>query len=181
MHQLAQINIARAVAPLDDPRLADFVAQLDEINTLAESSPGFVWRLKDDNGLSSSYVKAYDDPNMLVNMSVWASVESLYQFTYKSNHMNVFRERRNWFEAPSKPHLVMWWIPAGHIPTVEEAKERLALLERLGPTAEAFTFKQIFPPPPALHAVAGSPTDSSSSTRDERRLRKNSWMSSNSE
>jgi Domain of unknown function (DUF3291) len=147
MFHLAQINIARALAPLDDPLLADFVAQLDEINALAERSPGFVWRLTGENGASSSYVRAFDDPRMLINMSVWDSIHALYEYAYKSDHMKVFRDRRKWFEPSSTPSVVLWWIPAGHIPTIAEAVERLEMLERLGPTPEAFTFRQQFPPP----------------------------------
>jgi hypothetical protein len=150
MFHLAQINVARALAPLDAPLLADFVAQLDAINALAEASPGFVWRLQGDDGASSSYVRAYDDPAMLINLSVWESIESLYTFAYKSEHMNVFRDRRKWFEAPSTAYAALWWIPAGHIPTTEEAVDRLETLKRLGPTPEAFTFKQQFPPPAAI-------------------------------
>jgi hypothetical protein len=144
-HHLAQYNVARLVAPLDDPRLADFVAGLARINTLGDRSPGFVWRLKTEDGTSTS-VRVGDDDRVLVNFTVWESVEALFEYTYRSDHAGVFRRRREWFEPPSQPYLVLWWIPAGHIPTLEEAEARLTHLRTHGPTAHAFTFKQRFAP-----------------------------------
>ncbi len=143
---LAQLNIARAIAPLDSPPLADFVAALDRINALAEASPGFGWRLVGDGG-NATDVRVGDDPDVIVNMSVWASVEALFEFTYRSGHIEVMRRRREWFEASSGPYMVLWWIPAGHVPTVDEAMARLAHLRAHGPTAHAFTFKQRFAAP----------------------------------
>lgn len=143
---LAQYNVARLVAPLDDPSVAGFVSELDRINTLGDRSPGFVWRLKTADGTSTS-VRVNDDDRLLVNFTVWESVEALFEYTYHSDHADVFRGRRQWFEHPSEPYLVLWWIGAGHIPSLEEAEARLAHLRAHGPTAEAFTFKQRFEPP----------------------------------
>lgn len=144
---LAQLNVARAQAPLDDPSMADFVAQLDAVNALAERSPGFVWRLQGDSGQSSSYLQFFSDPALLVNLTVWESVESLYAYTYRSDHVAVFRQRKQWFEPHGGVYLVLWWVPAGHIPTMEEANERLEHLREHGAMAFAFTFRQQFPPP----------------------------------
>ena len=143
---LAQLNVARAVAPLDSPQLADFMAALDRINALAEASPGFVWRLVGDGG-NATDVRASDDPNFLVNMSVWRDAEALFDFTYRSGHVEIMRQRRRWFEAPGGPAVVLWWIEAGRTPTVDEALARLAHLAAHGPTAHAFTFKQRFAAP----------------------------------
>ncbi len=145
-HHLAQFNIARAIAPLDDPVLADFMARLDEINALAEESPGFVWRLESDSG-NATDIRAYDDPRMLINMSVWDSLNSLFDYVYMSGHSKVMARRREWFERFDGPYVVLWWVPAGHRPTLQEAQDRLAHLERHGPSAQAFTFKQRFPAP----------------------------------
>jgi heme-degrading monooxygenase HmoA len=145
---LAQLNIGRGIAPLNDPAMAEFVAAIPEFNALAEASPGFVWRLKDESGASSSYVRAYDDERMLLNLSVWESVDALRAYTYASAHRQIFSRRKEWFEPHQGPYLVMWWVPAGHVPTVEEALERLAQLAAHGPTPQAFTFKESFTPPP---------------------------------
>ena len=143
-HQLAQINIARLLAPLHDPQIADFVAQLDEINEVAEKAPGFVWRLKSDSG-NATDVPYSDDPFVIVNMSVWESIEALKQFTYQSRHLQVFRSRRNWFEKMSAPHYCLWWVPSGHVPTVVEGRERLQHYAQRGSTPEAFWFSEPFP------------------------------------
>jgi hypothetical protein len=148
-YHLAQINIARMVAPLDDPLMAGFVAQLDVINAVADASPGFVWRLQTDEG-NATAINAFDDDRLLINMSVWESIEALHQYTYCSAHSGVFKDRKKWFEPHDAPHIALWWIPAGHIPTPQEGKERLGLLHRNGPTPEAFTFKQPFPSPDAI-------------------------------
>jgi hypothetical protein len=145
-YHLAQYNVARLVAPLDDPLIADFVAALDRVNQLGDRSPGFVWRHQTAEGNSTS-IRVRGDPLILINFSVWENAESLFEFTYRSDHAEVYRRRREWFEAPVEAHLVLWWIPAGHEPTVEEAEHRLDYLRAHGPTAEAFTFKQRFPPP----------------------------------
>lgn len=146
-YHLAELNIGRIVGDTpDDPRLAEFMDALDKINALAEASPGFVWRLQDDSGNATS-ITAFDDPRMLLNLSVWDSVEALAAFAYKSNHAAFLARRREWFEALQGPDLVLWWVPAGHIPTIEEAKERLDRLISNGPTPEAFTFRERFPAP----------------------------------
>jgi hypothetical protein len=144
--QLAQLNIARALAPMDDPLMAEFVARLDEVNALADSSPGFVWRLQDESGNATS-IQAFDDPRLLANMSVWESLEALFSYVYRSDHTKVLARRREWFEMPNGPQLVLWWVPSGHRPDLAEAKSRLERLTRDGPTADAFTFKKHFPPP----------------------------------
>lgn len=145
-YQLAQINIARLKAPLDDPQIEDFVIALDPINMLAEASRGFVWRLQTEEGNATS-VQAFDDEWLIVNMSVWESLESLKHFTYKTGHVEYVRRRRDWFEKLETPVLALWWIPEGHIPTTEEAKQKLEYLEAHGETAVAFTFRKPFPPP----------------------------------
>jgi len=143
---IAQFNVARALAPTDSPLLAPFMAQLDTINELAERSPGFVWRLKGDSG-NATDIQIGDDPLFLVNFSVWTSIDALFDFVYRSAHQGVMASRRQWFERPTEAHLVMWWIPAGHVPTTSEGLARLEQLRKLGPTPEAFVFKQRFPPP----------------------------------
>jgi len=143
---IAQFNTARALAPLDDPRLAEFVARLDEINALAERSPGFVWRLQDDSG-NATAIRPFADPRRLVNLSLWESIEALFDYAYKSAHREVLRQRKQWFEYPSGPHLVLWWCPAGARPTVDEAQARLEHLADHGPSAHAFTFKDRFAAP----------------------------------
>jgi hypothetical protein len=144
---IAEINVARLLAPLDDPRLADFVAQLDAVNAEAEGSDGFVWRLKSDGGGASSYLRPFEDDRLIVNISVWESIQTLHRFVYRARgHAAVYRARRLWFSPVATP-MAMWWIEVGRIPTIEEAKERLSLLERTGPTPDAFTFKSPFPHP----------------------------------
>ncbi|MBA2279825.1 MAG: DUF3291 domain-containing protein [Actinomycetota bacterium] len=141
--ELAQINVARLLQPLDHPDTAGFVEGLDPINELADGSPGFVWRLQTDEGNATS-VRAYDDPLMIVNVSVWTSVEALADFTYRSAHAGILRHRRSWFEKPAGPILVLWWIPAGHRPPPEEGIARLAHLTAHGPTPTAFTLRERF-------------------------------------
>ena len=145
--ELAQLNIAVMKAPLESPGMADFVANLDRINALAESSPGFVWRLQTEEG-DATALRPFGD-NMLVNMSVWRDVEALQDYAYKSAHADIMRRRKEWFERMADAYMVLWWIPEGHRPDVAEATARLDLLRRIGPTAEAFTFRQSFPPPSA--------------------------------
>jgi heme-degrading monooxygenase HmoA len=144
---LAQMNIGRVRGPLNDPIMADFVAQLDSINALAEASPGFVWRLQGDGGESSSYLRAYPDPLLLVNLTVWESPEALHAYTYRSDHAAVFRRRKEWFKPSERPTAVLWWLPAGQLPSIEDGKTRLEHLWAHGPTPFAFTFRQQFPQP----------------------------------
>jgi len=143
---IAQLNVGRALASLDDAVMADFMNWLDEINALAERSPGFVWRLQGDNGNNTS-LKVSNDPLFIVNLSVWSSIETLSDFTYRSDHKTVFKRRHEWFERLGRPNTVLWWQPAGVTPTAEEALARLDRLTALGPTPEAFTFKEPFPAP----------------------------------
>jgi hypothetical protein len=143
---VAQLNIARAIAPTDSPALAEFMAALDRINAIADAADGFVWRLIGDGG-NSTDVRHGDDPLLLVNMSVWRDVEALFAYVYKTGHTEVMRRRREWFEAPAAAYQVLWWIPAGHVPTVDEAMARLEHLRAHGPTPHAFTFKQRFAAP----------------------------------
>jgi hypothetical protein len=146
---LAQVNIARMNAPLDSPEMAGFVARIDEINALADASPGFVWRLQTgttDAGATGTYLRPYDDDRILFNLSVWRTVEDLRAYAYRSVHAEIMRRRHEWFGKMSRSILALWWIRSGHVPSVEEAKERLVHLEQNGPTPAAFTFKALFPP-----------------------------------
>lgn len=142
-YQLAQLNIAQLLAPLDSPQLQDFVDNLDRINTLAEQSQGYIWRLQTEEGDATALRPFGDD--VIVNLSVWQDIESLYQFVYKTAHTEIMSRRREWFER-MQTYMVLWWIPAGHQPSVEEAKQRLDLLQAQGASAEAFTFKKPFSP-----------------------------------
>ena len=145
-YHLAQINIARLLAPIDDPMIQDFVDNLDPINALADQAPGFVWRLQTDDG-NATDIQVSDDPLLIVNMSVWEDVSTLKAYTYQSDHVKIMRRRKEWFEKMRGMSMVMWWIPKGHTPTPQEAMEKLAYLEEHGETAVAFTFKTPFPPP----------------------------------
>jgi hypothetical protein len=145
---LAQANIARMRGPLPDPVMEGFRSQLERINALADRSPGFVWRMQSEEG-DATAIRAFDDPLILFNMSVWESLETLHAYVYRSDHVGPLRGRRAWFEPMSGPSLVLWWIPAGRTPTVEEAREKLELLRALGPNPAAFTFRQPFPAPGA--------------------------------
>ena len=145
--EIAQLNVGRAVAPLDEAPMAGFMARLDEINALAERSPGFVWRLKGDSGNNTDYKVDGGDPLFIINLSVWASLDELHAFTYRSDHREVFARRYDWFERRTVPNTVIWWQPAGTIPDVQDALRRLAVLAHEGPSPEAFTFKARFPPP----------------------------------
>ena len=144
LHHLAQINIARLAAPLDDPRISGFVAELAPVNALADRAPGFVWRLQSDSG-NATDIAYNDDPFVIVNMSVWESVDALRAFTYQSPHLKVFRQRAQWFEKSDLPTYCLWWVPAGHIPTVAEGRERLEHYRTHGPTPYAFWFQRLFP------------------------------------
>jgi len=143
---LAQFNIARAVASLDSPELEEFVNALARINALADAAPGFVWRLAGSSD-SAPAAAAASDPRLLLNLSVWQSPDALFDYVYKSAHTEVMVRRRQWFEKPAQAHQVLWWVPAPHRPTLEEAMERLEQLRQHGPSPVAFTFKQRFPAP----------------------------------
>lgn len=156
-HHLAQLNIARMRAPLDDPLMADFVALLDPVNALAEASPGFVWRLVGEGESDATSLRPFG-PDWIVNLTVWADVEALWNFSYRTDHLDLVRRRRSWFHLPKEAHMVLWWLPAGHLPSVEEAAERLARLREHGPTPEAFTFGTRFPAPEAAPAAPAAPS-----------------------
>ncbi len=144
-YQIAQVNIGRIKAQLDDPVMAGFVTRLDEINALADRSPGFVWRLQTSEG-NATYLRPYADDRLLLNMSVWETVEALKNYVYRTVHAELLRQRSQWFEKFSAAYTALWWVPAGHIPGVDEARKRLEHLEAHGPTQFAFTFKELFPP-----------------------------------
>lgn len=144
-YHIAQINIGRMLAPIDNPVMAEFVAQLPAINALADSTPGFVWRLQTESGDATS-IKAYDDL-IIVNMSVWESVESLREYAYRSAHTGVLKYRAKWFEKFAGPYMALWWIPTGHVPSPQEGQARLEYLREHGETAYAFSFKNIYPKP----------------------------------
>jgi hypothetical protein len=141
---IAQVNIARMNAPLDDPIMAGFVARLDDINALADRSPGFVWRLQSPAG-NATYLRPYDDDRILFNLSVWQTIDQLKQYVYHSAHAELLRQRREWFEKFTGVYVAVWWVPAGHRPSVDEAKKRLAHLDAHGPAPFAFTFRQTYP------------------------------------
>jgi hypothetical protein len=151
---IAQMNVGTVRYPTDDPRIAEFMNRLDEINALADASPGFVWRLQSSQGNATDIILT-EDPLFLVNMSVWETVEALFDFVYRSSHQGVMARRREWFERPSGPYQVLWWVPAGTTPTAQHGLERLRHLERNGATPYAFTFRQKFAPP----GVAGPAED----------------------
>jgi hypothetical protein len=150
--QLAQLNIGELKAPLDSPQLKDFVDNLDRINALAESSPGFVWRLKGDGNDATSLRPLGD--NIIVNMSVWRDVNSLRDYVYKSAHVEIMKRRREFFSRMSNAYLALWWIPVGHEPTVAEAVAKLEHLRKHGPSAEVFTFGEAFAAPDSNNAGA---------------------------
>jgi heme-degrading monooxygenase HmoA len=147
-NHLAQLNIARLVAPIDSQQLADFVALLPSINALAERSPGFVWRMTAEGAHDATSLRPYE-PDIAVNLSVWESVEALRAFTYRSAHLAPMRRRREWFAPLGRNHLVLWWVTAGHLPDFAEAKARLELLDRIGSGPEAFTLREPYCQPQA--------------------------------
>jgi Domain of unknown function (DUF3291) len=151
-YHLAQFNIARILVEFDHPIMRDFVANLDPINAIAERSPGFVWRLQTDAG-NATAVRPYNDNRIAINLSVWTDLESLRAFTYDGDHVAIMRRRREWFEHMTDAFIVLWWVPAGHIPPVHEAVARLEHLRQHGSTAHAFTFREPFPPPDAPSVV----------------------------
>lgn len=145
-YQLAQLNLAKFRLPIEDPVNADFVNNLDAVNAIAEAHPGFVWRLKGE-GNDAMDLQAYDDPKIISNLSVWTDLESLLDFVYKEDaHKNIMRRRREWFDK-MEFFLVLWWVEAGQIPTLTQSIEKLELLEKTEPSAEAFTFRDHYPAP----------------------------------
>lgn len=157
-HHLAQLNVGRLRAAADSPVVAEFMAALDPINALAEASPGFVWRFQTDEG-NATAVKAFDDDLLILNMSVWESVEALADYVYRSDHTSFLRRRREWFEKTDIPPVTMWWVPAGHVPTVAEALARMEHLQANGPSPFAFSFRQPYAAPDADGAAQAQPAD----------------------
>ena len=149
-YQLAQLNIATMKAPLESPSMADFVANLQRINALAEASPGYVWRLQDEAGDATAFRPFGED--VLVNLSVWRDVQALSDYVYTSAHTEMLKRRQEWFSKVDAAHMVLWWVPEGHLPSVQEAFERLELLRKQGASAQAFSFRQAFAPPVACEA-----------------------------
>jgi hypothetical protein len=141
---LVHFNFAMAKQPLDHPDMAGFTSQLDAINRLAESSPGFIWTPAD--GEAGDAVAVFGSPRVLANMSTWRSIDDLRRFTYEGRHGLALRRRRDWFDAPAGPAYVLWWVPTGHRPNWEEAKARLTHLAAHGPAPHAFTFQRAFGP-----------------------------------
>ncbi|WP_394154385.1 DUF3291 domain-containing protein [Vibrio maritimus] len=143
--KLAQLNIALSKYPLDAPEIKDFVDNLDLVNGIAEESDGFVWRLKDESGDATS-IQLFDDPNMIVNMSVWESVDTLKNFMFRTHHRDFMRRKSEWFHRLDEDSYVLWWVTDDHVPTTEEALERLEHLRKNGESPYAFTFKSYYTP-----------------------------------
>ncbi len=146
-YELAQLNIALLKDSLESPLLADFVANLVRINALAEEAPGFVWRLETEEGDATALRPIGDD--IIVNMSVWKDMASLHNYVYRSAHAKIMSRRKEWFHHMKEAYSVLWWVPVGHRPEVEEALARLNALREHGPHADAFTFRKPFPAPDA--------------------------------
>src|SRR5205085_11097296 len=144
-YHLAQVNIPRMRDPLDSAMMEGFVARIEEINALADTSPGFVWRLQTDEG-NATYLRPYDDDRLIFNFSLWETIDALRHYVYKTAHAELLRQRREWFEQFKGSYLALWWVPAGHIPGIDEAKKRLAHIEEHGPSQFAFTLKESFQP-----------------------------------
>jgi hypothetical protein len=142
---LAQLNVAHLLAPLDTPQIADFVAGLEPVNALADAAPGFVWRLKGGEGPTDTVQHDYGD-RLLINFSVWESRQTLWNFVYRTAHLEYLQRRREWFQRVAVPYSVMWWIPAGRTPGLDEGMARLESLRTHGPTSHAFTFKDFYEP-----------------------------------
>ena len=145
-YHIAQVNIGRVRGPLDGPQMAGFMSRLDDLNAVADHSPGFVWRLQTNEG-NATYFRPYpEDDRILLNMSVWESIETLRHYVYHTAHAELLKHRHEWFEKFAGTYAALWWVPAGHIPGIDEAKKRIAHLDTHGPTQFAFTFKTAFPP-----------------------------------
>ena len=142
-YHLAQLNIGRVLGTMDSEIMHGFASRLDEINAMADAAEGFVWRLQTEEGNATS-IHVFDDDMLLINMSVWESIEALHNYTYKTMHAELLRDRKQWFSQLGKPHMVLWWIEAGHIPTTDEAKAKLEMLTQQGATPLAFNFTKRF-------------------------------------
>ena len=148
-YQLAQLNVGRLRAPADAPEIAEFMAALPAVNALADAAPGFVWRLVADYAENATAIQAFDDKLIIINMSVWESLESLRDYVFATDHVSYLRRRREWFERMDEAYAVLWWVPAGYRPGIDDAVAKLRLLRAQGPGAEAFTFREPLPPPGA--------------------------------
>ena len=158
-YHLAQLNVGTARAPIDSPELAGFMAGIEPVNAIADAAPGFVWRLEDGDGPGATALRPRG-PDCMVNMSVWESLEALRDFVYRNGpHLDFMRRRREWFHRMTEQHLVLWWVPAGHIPSLDEALSRLDQLEREGPSPEAFTFREPYAAPGTSPAPAARDHD----------------------
>lgn len=170
---LAQLNVAHPRYPTDDPGMAEFMAALDHINALADASPGFVWRLVDDSGANATSLRHPLLEGSMVNLSVWQDRDSLRNYVYRSGHLDYLRRRNEWFRRSDGPFLVLWWVPAGHIPSLDEAVDRLLRLRRDGSTPSAFTFRDSFSyggaPPVVSPATEGEPRPAWESTKPSAR------------
>lgn len=155
-YHLAQLNIATMTTSLESPEMADFVGNLERVNTLAEASPGFVWRLKTDAGDATALRPLGD--RVLVNLSVWEDVAALREFVFRSGHVEIMRRRREWFQRMGEAYVVLWWVPRGHVPDIAEACARLAALRAQGPSPSAFDFRNAFPTPDAPSPESGYPS-----------------------
>ena len=155
IYHLAQVNIARMLAPLDDPVMSDFVNNLERINALAERSDGFIWRLADDDNNATS-IKIFNDDFLVVNMSVWESQEKLFQFTYQSEHLEIFKRKKEWFSKLADAHLACWYVPENHRPDIGEAEQKLEHLNEHGETPIVFTFKKRYTVDEFLNYKAGT-------------------------
>ena len=143
MFQLAQVNIGKAKGPMDAAVMKEFSDNLDPINQIAESSPGFIWRLKDDSG-NATDIQSFDDPDIIINMSVWGSIDDLKNFMFKTHHIDFLKRKKEWFYTMSEANYALWWVPTGHQPDIEEAKSRLLHLQQNGESMHAFSFKKIY-------------------------------------
>ncbi len=147
-YQLAELNIAEAYYPMDDPRMDGFTGRINAVNAMADRASGFVWRLVDEDDMSDGALslRPFDNPNMLVNMSIWQDVQSLYSFVYTTVHAKIMKGKPTWFSHLKSHNTVMWWVKAGRIPTLDEAKEKLSHLDTHGPSTTAFTFSDCYTP-----------------------------------
>lgn len=162
-HHLAQVNVSRLLAPLDSRLLADFVAALDEVNAEADRAPGFVWRLQTEDG-NATAVRGFgwdagDSHGVIVNLTVWRDVEALAEYVFSGRHLEIMRRRRTWFQRAAEATTALWWVPAGTLPTTDDAEHRVRLLRVHGATPAAFTFRHLFPPPGAPSGMRAEPSD----------------------
>ncbi|WP_136480967.1 DUF3291 domain-containing protein [Cognatitamlana onchidii] len=147
-YHLAQVNIAKRKASLDDPIMVDFVNNVNKINGIADQSDGFIWRMKDED--KDLGIEIFHDDSIIINISVWKDLGSLFNYTYKSGHIDVFKRKKEWFINTKKAHMAFWYVPAGYRPNFQDAKNRLDYLDEHGESPYAFSFKSKFSPEDAL-------------------------------